>query len=717
VLKGGTPATSKEGSMALERKTDQRRVLRDFEGILEANGYSLAEELKPERRRTPLRGQRPSWWFSRVVILTVALAVLATAAVILAPLPYDPPIPLQTVHVFDQHDRFVARISAEERRVVVPIARIPERVRQAFLAAEDERFFQHEGVDGIAILRALWENVTGGRFQGGSTITQQLVRNTADPYVGRERTLTRKIREALMALRLERSFSKEQILEMYLNQIYFGEGVYGIETAAREYFGVHVWNLDLGQAATLAGVVAGPSRYNPRQEPEAARGRRDWVLSRMLEVGFITPEESRDARRAPIVVVPHQPQESRAAYFVDWLTRDLRRRLGADVLYRGGLRVESTIDLRLQRAAEHAIATALDEPGDPDAALVAIDVRTGAIRAMVGGRDFNTSQVNLATGQGGSGRQAGSAFKPFVLARALQEGISTGSVYPAPSSVTIDGHSFSNFGGASYGSLTLGSATVSSVNTVYAQLIEDVGAEDVVRLAHRMGIRSDLPEVPSLALGTGEVTPLEMTAAYATLASGGTYRRPTGVERIVDYRGEVIEELDPTGRRALPEATADAVTGVLLDVVSAGTATAAQLPGVAVAGKTGTAEDHADAWFCGYTSSIATCVWVGHKEGRIPMSSVQGIAGVTGGSLPAQIWRAFMSTLPAPERGLAPAAGITGGSSSSGGAATGGGGGGSGPPGDGPAEEPPAPPAPPPAAPPPEDPGGDIVPPDILPPG
>jgi 1A family penicillin-binding protein len=706
---------SKEGTMALERKIEQRRLLRDFEGILEASGFEL--ELKPERRRAPIRGQPPSWWFSRAVIITVALAVIAAAGVVLAPLPYDPPVPLQTVHVFDQHDRFVARISAEERRVVVPIARIPERVRQAFLAAEDERFYEHEGVDGIAILRALWENLTGGRFQGGSTITQQLVRNTADPYVGRERTIGRKIREAVMALRMERTFSKDRILEMYLNQIYFGEGVYGIETAAREYFGVHVWNLDLGQAATLASVVAGPSRYNPRHDPEAASGRRDWVLSRMVELGFVSPAEGRAARDRPLEVLPPQPQESRAAYFVDWLTRDLQRRLGADVLYRGGLRVESTIDLRLQRAAEHAIATSLDDPGDPDAALVAIDVRTGAVRAMVGGRDFTTSQVNLATGQGGSGRQAGSAFKPFVLARALQEGISTGTVYPAPASVSVDGHSFSNFGGASYGSLTLGSATVSSVNTVYAQLMQDVGPEDVVRLAHRMGIRSDLPEVPSLALGTGEVTPLEMTAAYATLASGGLYRRPTGVQRITDYRGQVVEELDPQGRRALPEVTADTVTGVLLDVVSAGTAAAAQLPGVAVAGKTGTAEDHADAWFCGYTAAIATCVWVGHKEGRIPMANVQGIAGVTGGSLPAQIWRAFMSTLPAPERSLGAAAGTSGETISTGDVPPTGDGAGPGERDDGPAEEAPPPPEPPPADPPPEDPDEGIVPPDILPPG
>ena len=436
----------------------------------------------------------------------------------------------------------------------------------------------------------------------------------------------------------------------------------------------------------------------------------------MVELGFLSASEGQQASATPVEVLPPQPQESRAAYFVEWLTRDLRRRFGADVLYRGGLRIDSTIDLGLQRAAEEAIATALDEPGDPDAALVAIDVRTGAVRAMVGGRDFNTSQVNLATGQGGAGRQAGSAFKPFVLARALQEGMSTSSVYPAPGTVTVAGHPVSNFGGSSYGSLTLSSATVSSVNTVYAQLIEDVGPGDVVRTAHRMGIRSDLPEVPSLALGTGEVTPLEMTAAYATLASGGVYRRPTGVSRVVNYRGEVVHRLAPEGRRALPEATANAVTGVLRAVVSSGTGTAAQLPGVAVAGKTGTAQDHADAWFCGYTTEIATCVWVGHKEGRVPMDSVQGIAGVTGGSLPAQIWRAFMSTLPVPERALGPVTSSAGVAPSAGVPAPSADGDGSQPQDEAPAEEPPPPAEPPPEEPPPEDDDG-IVPPDILPPG
>ena len=705
----------------LDRVREEHRVRRDFDQLMEANGFALPElELQQERRRQSLRGRSAGWWFSRMVVLVLAMAVISASAVVLAPLPYDPPSPLQTSFVFDANDRLVARVNADERRVIVPIQRVPQHVRQAFLAAEDERFYRHPGVDGIAILRAAWENLTGGRFQGGSTITQQLVRNTGDPYVGRERTLGRKIREAVMALRLERAFTKNEILGMYLNQIYFGEGVYGIETASQEYFGTHVWNLDLAQAATLAAVVAGPSRYNPRQDPGEATRRRDWVLERMEQLGFATPEEMRAAQRTELEVAPPQPHVSRAAYFVDWLARDIRRRHGADVLYRGGLTIQSTIDLRLQRAAEQAIATTLDAPGDPDAALVAIDVRTGGVVAMVGGRDFHRSQVNLATGQGGSGRQAGSAFKPFVLARALQEGISPYQVYPAPGTISVPGWSnVSNFGGSSYGSLSVRSATVSSVNTVYAQLISDVGAEDVVRTAHRMGIRSHLPAVPSLTLGTGEVTPLEMTAGYATLASGGIYHRPTGVARIVDSQGSVVERLDATGRRALPKEVAGGVTDILLDVVAGGTGSAAQLSGVAVAGKTGTAQDHADAWFCGYTAEVATCVWVGHKDGRVPMTSVQGVSGVTGGSLPAGIWRAFMSAVPQPERSLGTGSTSSGYVSSTGSVP-------SAPAEDQEEGEPPAEDAPPPSpapAPvaPPEGSGDDgddgLVPDDILPPG
>ena len=651
----------------MDRVREERRVRRDFENLMEREGFKVPRSaLKGERReRVPFRGLGVAWWLNRFAVLVVAMAVLITGVVILAPLPYDPQAPLQSAFLYSDDGTMFARVNAEERRVIVPLQRVPLEVRQAFLAAEDERFYEHSGIDALAIGRAIWEDLTGGRFQGGSTITQQLVRNTSDPYVGREKTIGRKIREAVMALRLERRYSKDRILEMYLNQIYFGEGAYGIETAAQEYFGRHVWKLDLSQAATLAGLVASPSRYNPRAEPEASLLRRDWVLERMVTVGYITRQEAAEAKAQRVVVVPREPQESQAAYFVDWLTRDIRRRHGADALYRGGLNIETTLDLDLQHAAERAIAGVLNQPGDPQAALVSIDVKTGGILAMVGGRDFHRSQVNLATGQGGTGRQAGSAFKPFVLAAALQNGISPYDVYPAPGSITIQGDGgpwpVSNFGGSSYGSLSVRSATVSSVNTVYAQLIEEVGPEAVVEVAHSMGIRSDLPEVLSLTLGTAEVTPLDMTSAFATFASGGIYRRPTGVRWITDSRGQTVERADAGGRRAIPENVASQVTDILLDVVAGGTGTGAAIPGVAVAGKTGTTQNHADAWFCGYTSEVATCVWIGYARGQVPMTNVHGIA-VTGGSLPAAIWRAFMSQVPAPDGSLGQGSASSGGS-------------------------------------------------------
>ncbi|MGH2711679.1 MAG: transglycosylase domain-containing protein [Actinomycetota bacterium] len=661
----------------IDRVREERRVRRDFDHLMEREGFKVPRSaLRRERReRVPLRGLGLGWWLNRFVVLILALAVLTTGVVILAPLPYDPPAPLQSAFLYAKDGRMFARVNAEERRVVVPIGRVPADVKQAFLAAEDERFYEHSGIDPIAIGRAVWQDLTGGRFQGGSTITQQLVRNTSNPYVGRERTLGRKIREAVMALRLERRYSKDRILEMYLNQIYFGEGAYGVETAAQEYFGRHVWNLDLSQAATLAGVVASPNRYNPRAEPEASLERRDWVLGRMVTVGYITEAEARAARAQQVVVAPREPQESQAAYFVDWLTRDIRRRHGADALYRGGLNIETTLDLDMQHAAERAIAGILNQPGDPQAALVSIDVRTGGILAMVGGRDFHRSQVNLATGQGGTGRQAGSAFKPFVLAAALENGITPYDVYSAPGSITIQGDggspwNVSNFGGSSYGSLSVRSATVSSVNTVFAQLIEEVGPEAVVDIAREMGIRTDLPSVLSLALGTAEVTPLDMASSFATFASGGIYRKPTGVRWITDSRGQVVERMDAGGRRAISESVSSQVTDILLDVVAGGTGTGAAIPGVAVAGKTGTTQNHADAWFCGYTADVATCVWMGYARGQVPMTNVHGIP-ITGGSLPAAIWRAFMMTIPQPEDSLGTGSASAGGTPSTGSTADG----------------------------------------------
>ena len=622
----------------LDRVREERRVRRDFDRLLLDNGLEGLDREPQARPGRPRGRPRRLRWAARTTIAIFAALVLVVSIAVLQPFGHEFTDPFQTAFVYAQDGTPIATIRPPEDRVVVPLERIPPYVRDAVIAAEDERFYQHPGVDPVAIARAAWANVTGEGFQGASTITQQLVKNVLGPG---ERTLWRKIQEAVLALRLEREASKDEILERYLNQIYLGEGTFGLEAAARHYFDRHAWTLSLAQAALLAGMIAAPSAYDPRAAPDEALARRDWVLGRMVGLGMVSEERANRAEAAPLRVARPEPHTSRAAHFVDFVRRYIARKHGEEELFRGGLRIETTLDLGMQDAAERAIAPVLDQPGDPEAALVAIDVETGGILSMVGGRDFNRSQVNLATGQGGTGRQSGSAFKPFVLATALDEGISPYRVYPAPSTISLPGWTVSNYGGGSYGSKTVASATADSVNTVFAQLIMDVGPEDVVDTAHAMGIRSPLEAVGSLTLGTSEVTPLEMAAGFATLASSGVYHPPTPIRRIERSDGEILERLDPKGRRALPEDVARQTTTILKSAVAGGTGSAAALPGIAVAGKTGTAEDHADAWFCGYTAEIAACVWVGYRNARVPMTSVHGIP-VTGGTFPAQIWRAFM---------------------------------------------------------------------------
>jgi len=516
------------------------------------------------------------------------------------------------------------------------------------IASEDERFFHHLGVDLWAIMRAAWRDLTGHySLQGGSRITQQLVKQY---YVGSKRSLWRKLREAILAVRLERRYSKNQILEQYLNRISLGQGAYGVEAAAQTYFNRPVGKLTLAQAALLAGIAPAPSVYDPRKHPALARARRDYVLGRMAANRFITDAEAAAARLEPVKLAPSRPPITKDPYFVDYVRRYVAASYGDDQLYRGGLQIETTLDPAMQDAAERAISGILNQPGDPAAALVAIDVHTGAIRALVGGRDFRKSPFNLAT-QGR--RQAGSAFKPFVLATALAKGISPYHYYDAPGTLDLHGWNVSTYDRGGYGYINIVTGTVYSVNTLYAQLILDVGPTSVATTAHRMGIQSHLEADPTLTLGTSAVSPLEMASAYATFASGGIYHRPTAVQWIKDAGGDVLQSLGrPAGKHVLKRSVAEETTAILQKVVRSGTGTAAALSDYVVAGKTGTTDDHADAWFCGYTADIAACVWVGRPTARIPMESVHGIS-VTGGSFPAEIWHAFMSEVPTPAEALA----------------------------------------------------------------
>lgn len=549
----------------------------------------------------------------------------------------------RTSFVYAADGTVLAEWHGEEDRTVVELEDIPEDLRNAVVAIEDERFYDHNGVDTQAILRALRTNAEEGAVaQGGSTITQQLVKIL---FTDGERTITRKIREALLAYELEAQADKDAVLRTYLNTVYFGHGSYGVESASQRYFGVHVSDLSLAQSATLAAILNSPSRYSPITAPEAARARRNVVLKKMAELGYITPSQKDQATGEDLVLAPPSDAPALAPYFVEYVKQELIDRLGADAVFKGGLRVYTTLDPALQAHAEKVAATHLGAPGDPEVSLVALSHDTGSVIAMVGGRDFAVNQFNLAV-QGR--RQPGSAFKPFVLVRALEEGVRPDQVYSAaPYSVEVkDGtwnvQNYENQFAAS--SLTLRAATNWSVNCVYARLIMQVGAEDVVDAAKRMGIETPLEPNPAIALGglTTGVSPIEMASAYGTLAARGNHVQPSGIVQVTNDDGELVYEPERTSEQALAESVAMQASLMLHDVVESGTGTAAKIPGTWVAGKTGTTQSYRDAWFVGYAEDLSCAVWVGYREGQIEMKNVHGVQ-VTGGSYPAQIWRDFMT--------------------------------------------------------------------------
>ncbi|MGH2686074.1 MAG: penicillin-binding protein, partial [Actinomycetota bacterium] len=497
--------------------------------------------------------------------------------------------------------------------------------------------------------------------------TQQYVRN-AFTQVGTERTLQRKMREASLAWQIEKEHSKEWILEQYLNTVYFGEGAYGIRRGAKTFFNKLPERLTLPESALLAGLIAGPGRWDPLDRPFAALERRNFVLQRMHDLGMISKNQLEMARSEPLGLRPNiEQQEYPAPYFVDYVKHELLtdERWGEsyadryNFLFKGGLRIFTTIDLRMQRAAENAVNGILSQPTDPYGALTAVDPRTGEILAMVGGRNYwarrsedRYAKVNLATG-GSTGRQAGSSFKPFALVAALENGIPPSKTYPAPSSIVLDEPpcgsedypwNVENYEGSSYGgALTVEQATISSVNVVFAQIIRDVHPERVVEVARRMGIRSRLRPFCSSVLGTNEVNTMEMASAFGTLSAGGVRHPPYAIDRIEDPAGNVIYQADPEGRQVIDQLVAWTATQILRKVILSGTGTAANF-GRPAAGKTGTAQEWRDAWFAGFIPQVSAAVWVGFPQGQIPMVYPRvRISRVTGGSFPAQIWHAFMT--------------------------------------------------------------------------
>ena len=548
--------------------------------------------------------------------------------------------------------RVLAVLRGAESRVIVPSDEITPVMKQAIVAIEDRRFFEHRGVDLHAIFRAVWADITSGNVvQGGSTITQQFIKNA---YVHSAPSISRKLKEAALAWQLEQRWSKDRILTAYLNTIYFGNGAYGIQQAAQTYFHDGAQALTLPEAALLAGMPQNPSRYDPVTNPTEAAARRGEVVRAMYHQGDITAEELHTATSAALpspgsVRLPGT--SGPAQYFVNYVKQQLVDRCGSSQVFGGGLRVTTTIDLRLQQLAQYAISKWLTHPGGPSAALVAIDPRNGEVKAMIGGDNFRESQFNLAV-QGE--RQPGSSFKPFVLATALEDGISPVTEFDSrPVEINTGDRIWvvHNYEGSYIGRANLSTATTYSDNSIYAQLTDLVGPGSVARTAHEMGITSPLKHYFSIGLGAQAVNPLEMARAFATFANGG-YRIDGAItgnhaRAVVSIGGEASGgcsgENKSEARRAISPTTAKTVNSILQHVVMEGTGKRAQLSdGRQVAGKTGTTENYGDAWFVGYTPQLVTAVWVGYPDKLRPMVTQFNGTPVAGGTYPALIWKAFM---------------------------------------------------------------------------
>ncbi len=583
-----------------------------------------------------------------VFLLLVVVAVAVTGCAVYNSMARQLPDPNvanakgrdQTTVIYDRNGKVLTRLYAEENRQDVTLDQMPQHLRQAVIATEDQRFYEHSGLDPIGIARALVTDVARReKAQGGSTITQQYVKQA---FVTSERTVKRKVQEAILAQRIERRYTKDQILQNYLNTIYFGHGAYGVEAASRAYFNKSVGQLTVPEAAMIAGVIKSPGRYSPYLEPDAALLRRNTVLAQMRSQGYLDETAFQQAMATPVEVAGLKARSTRAPYFVEWVKKQLIDEYGEAAVYRGGLRVKTTLDPAAQAAAEKAIRSHLDRKGDPSAALVAVRPGTGEVLAMVGGRSFEKQQFNVAV-QGK--RQPGSAFKPFVLATALDQGVSPERAFksgPMKLQVGDDVWNVTGAHGGSKGMMRLRKATEQSVNSVFAQLILDVGAEEVVRTAERMGVSKGIAPVPAIALGGLEdgVSPLDMASAYATLAAGGKRARPYSIISVEDANGRVLSKASRKITRVLDPAVAYLTTDILKGVIARGTGTAAQI-GRPAAGKTGTTQEYRDAWFVGYTPDLATAVWVGYADSQREMKSVHGRA-VTGGSFPAEIWSTFM---------------------------------------------------------------------------
>ncbi|QGG95213.1 transglycosylase domain-containing protein [Actinomarinicola tropica] len=595
----------------------------------------------------------------RLVLAAVALALLA-AGCSYTPVTIVPELPesAQSSAIYASDGTLLTTLHGEENRVNVTYDDMPDHLIDAVVAIEDARFWLHDGIDVIGLVRAARSNVgAGGVAQGGSTITQQAV---GVLLVGQDLSLDGKIEEASLALQLERTLTKERILELYLNSIYFGKGAYGVEAASQTYFGKSVSEITLSEAAVLAGLIKFPNAANPIDYRDRAIDRRDIVLDAMLQQELIDRETYEATLSEGLDIRPPVPQalvRYPAPHFVDevkkWFldnpefgeTREDRIRL----LFGGGLRIHTTIDPQLQAQAEAARDQILpNAETDPEVGIVALEPSTGRVRAMVGGRNYygetRSAKYNLAMG---SGRGSGSSFKPFVLATALSQGMPLDTRYPAPRTATFPmpgGQEPWEVTGGGSAAADLRRMTVSSYNTAYAALMIDVAPSNAVAMAHRLGITTPISPVPAAVLGSENVTVLDMANAYATFANSGLRVPPVMVDRIERADGTILWQHAHEQERVLSAGIADTITDILVDAISGPGATGnrARLPDRPAAGKTGTGTGHRDAWFVGYTPQLSTAVWVGFPNATTPLEPPNTPVRVFGGGYPAEVWRAFM---------------------------------------------------------------------------
>lgn len=596
---------------------------------------------KPPKKKSPMR--RFLWIVGILVFLIIAGAGCGFIGATMSDLPEVANVkPAASSQIYDVHGNLITTVHATENRLPVKLSQVPKDLQNAFIATEDNRFYSHHGVDPIGIMRAIWVNIAhDGVAEGGSTITQQLARNA---FLTQDRTLKRKIMEAMLAIRIEQYYTKQEILEMYLNQIYFGQGAYGVQAAAHVYFGKNVQDLDLAQSAMLAGLPQSPNYYSPLTNYKAGKARQAVVLGQMVKYDYIdqaTADKAKDEDLGLREKSEAAHSDNNASYFIDYVISEIAEKYGDDAVYKDGLKIYTTIDMKAQDAAVQAMHNLpnfyTDDKGltQPQGALIAINPHNGYIVAMVGGRgDDSFNRAVLAE------RQPGSAFKPFVYLAAIQDGMPPGTVMD-DKKIEFNGWSPKNYEGTYSGQMTLRYALQHSVNTIAVQLADAVGMRKVLNLASSLGITTlDDSKDNNLAAALGGLTngvkPIDMAVAYGTLANGGVKVKPVAITKIVDRNGQVVEENSTEEQRVVDPKYAYVITNMLESVMSGGTGGGASI-GRPAAGKTGTTDESKDAWFVGYTPDLVAAVWMGDDYG------IETLDGITGGTVPAVIWRDFMS--------------------------------------------------------------------------